>query len=173
MNLSDQISYIRKKVGECFVQVVADGAFPFAELETNSAVKVFKLCAEDSELRYDFLECLTAVDNQQRIQLIYQVFSTTLDHRITFKISLDRFKPVANSVLNIWAAAYYYEIEAGEMFGINFEGHPDFEDGKLKQNFLLPKDWVGAPMRKDYVFPEKFDGIEHRRAPLRKDHPRP
>ena len=61
--------------------------------------------------------------------------------------------PVLPSMVDAHMAAHYHERECSEMFGITFEGNPD------PRNMLLPDDWVGHPLRKDYEFPKEYHGI--------------
>jgi NADH-quinone oxidoreductase subunit C len=118
-------------------------------------------------MKFDFLDCITALDTGQDILVIYHLFSTILAHRLNVKLSVGRNDPRVPSVTGFWRAATAYEREAHEKLGIRFEGHAGM--GSL----LLPEDWHGHPLRKDYVFPQEYQGVEHRRAPLRKEHARP
>ena len=60
---------------------------------------------------------------------------------------------VMPSTVPVYRASQFHERECAEMFGITFTGHPD------PRNMLLPDDWVGYPMRKDYEFPKEYHGI--------------
>ena len=69
------------------------------------------------------------------------------------KCFIPKEKPEIQTLSHVHPSANWHEREAGEMFGITFLDHPD------PRNMLLPDDWVGYPMRKDYEFPEEYHGI--------------
>ncbi len=111
---------------------------------------------DDLKLQMTFLMNLSGVDTTERFEIVYNICSYHLKHRIFFKIILDHDKPEFDSVIKTWPAAIWYEREIWELFGINVRNHPDLT------RFLLPNDWdQGAPMRKDWVgkdvvpFPER------------------
>lgn len=142
-------------------------AFSYVTVKVESLKEVLSYCLHDPSMKLDFLECVTALDTEQDIIVIYQLYSTLLAHKINIKVSLNRLDAHMPSMTGFWRAAGAYEREIAEMFGVRFDGHPDL------RNLLLPEDWHGHPLRKDYVFPEEYHGIEHRRAPLRKEHVKP
>jgi NADH-quinone oxidoreductase subunit C len=72
---------------------------------------------------------------------------------VTFKLRVDRQNPVAPSVTSIWKGADWHERETYDLVGIRFEGHPDL------RRILLPEDWAGHPLRKDYEYPDEYQGI--------------
>lgn len=162
---------LARKVEQAFGKsVLATGdanSFPFIQISTASLKEVLAYCSSDALMKLDFLDCLTVVDTGQDIVATYHLFSTTLVHKLNIRVSVGRQAPRLPSVTRLWKAAVAYEREAAEMFGIAFDGHPSLRP------LLLPEGWIGHPLRKDYVFPEEYQGIEHRRAPLRKEHARP
>ena len=81
------------------------------------------------------------------------LYSTTAEHGFAVKVYTDRANPHIASVMDIWPAADWHEREAFDMMGIIFDGHGDL------RRILLPEDWVGYPLRKDYVFPREYHGI--------------
>jgi len=80
--------------------------------------------------------------------------SFSLKHKITLKTSTNRDVPEVESVTNIWYSANWHEREAFDMFGINFLNHPDL------RRILMPYDWEGFPLRKDYENPEFYEGMK-------------
>ena len=74
-------------------------------------------------------------------------------HRLMIKCVIPKSNAVMPTSVAVHRAAQWHERECAEMFGITFEGHPD------PRNILLPDDWVGWPLRKDYEFPEEYHGI--------------
>jgi NADH-quinone oxidoreductase subunit C len=99
------------------------------------------------DLRLDFLAELTAVDFAQReprFELVYILVSTTLRHRVRIKVRLGGEAPHIATVSGVWPAANWLEREVGDLFGIVFDGHPD------PRRLLMPEDWDGYPLRKDY-----------------------
>jgi NADH-quinone oxidoreductase subunit C len=99
------------------------------------------------DLRFDFLAELTAVDfapREPRFELVYILVSTELRHRIRMKVRLNGDQAHAATVSGIWPAANWLEREVADLFGIVFDGHPDL------RRLLMPEDWEGYPLRKDY-----------------------
>ena len=80
--------------------------------------------------------------------------STILKHKITLKVSTEKENPEVESVDEIWKASTWHEREAYDMYGIIFLNHPDL------RRILLPDDWDGYPLRKDYENPEFYDGMK-------------
>ena len=109
---------------------------------------------------FDFLQNLTAVDwiKQERIELVYHLWSYGRREERVVKIDLPRAQPEAPSVANVWRAAEWYEREQFDLLGVVFTGHPDL------RRILMPVDWVGHPMRKDYVEAAAYRGMPTTRA---------
>jgi len=109
----------------------------------------------EPKLNFDQLECITGVDlgEDQALQSRYNFHSMEHRHKIEIIISLDRQKPKLASVEKIWRLADWFEREAYDMYGIIYEGHRDL------RRILLPDDWVGWPLRKNYETPETYHGI--------------
>jgi NADH-quinone oxidoreductase subunit C len=76
------------------------------------------------------------------------------------KVDLPREAPSVATMEGVWKAANWLEREVFDLFGVNFIGHSD------QRRIMLPEDWVGHPLRKDYVEQEEYDGISTQRAPL-------
>jgi len=109
----------------------------------------------DPELACDYLECITGVDypTDKKIAVVYHVYSYTKKHRVVLKCFLDRASPALPTVVNVWSAANWQERECFDLLGVNFEGHPDL------RRLLLPEDWEGHPLRKDYKEKDEYHGI--------------
>ena len=106
-------------------------------------------------LSFDYLECITGVDypDLQKIVVVYHVYSYTQRHRIVLKAFLDRNDPAMPSVVSVWSTANWQERECYDLLGVLFEGHPDL------RRLLLPDDWEGHPLRKDFEEKEEYHGI--------------
>ena len=100
----------------------------------------------NNETLFDYLFCLSGVDWGEELGVVYHLESTTYRHTIVVKVQTgDRETPTLDSVHDIWATADFHEREVFDFFGIKFNKHPN-----LKRLFLT-EDWVGFPLRKDYV----------------------
>jgi len=106
-------------------------------------------------LAFDWLMCLTAVDyvTDGELCAAYDLRSTQHAHLFAVKVFVDREAPSIPSVCDLWPAAEWHEREAFDMMGIHFSRHPDL------RRILLPDDWQGHPLRKDYEFPRSYHGI--------------
>ncbi len=101
-------------------------------------------------LRFDYLRCLTAVDNEEDgIDVVYHLYSTTTNHNLTVKTTLPNDDLTVDTATVVWRAANWLEREVMEMFGVRFEGHPD------PRNLLMPEDMTDTfPLRKDHPLAE-------------------
>jgi len=125
---------------------------------------------DNEELRFDSLMNLSGVDDENKekvteedgtttinggtLSVYYHLDSTILKHKITIKVTTDNKNPEVESVDEIWKASTWHEREAYDMYGIIFLNHPDL------RRILLPEDWDGYPLRKDYENPEFYDGMK-------------
>ena len=109
-------------------------------------VKVAQLLKEDPELAYDYLEDIAGVHYPKRekpLEVVYHVYSVSRKTRVRLKVALAEGEEV-ESVCSVWPSANWFEREAYDMVGIVFSNHPDL------RRILLPEDWEGYPLRKDY-----------------------
>ena len=96
---------------------------------------------------YNFFETVTAVDwypSEPRFQLTYHILSHTLKARIRLVARLVGDNPSINSIIPVWPSANFYEREVFDLFGVHFGGHPNLT------RIMMPEDWQGHPLRKDY-----------------------
>jgi NADH-quinone oxidoreductase subunit C len=103
--------------------------------------------ATEPSLRFSFLSDITPVDRfpiEPRFEINYHLVSIDRRDRLRLKVKLAGSDPVLPSVTGVWPTANWHEREAYDLFGIRFEGHPDL------RRILMPDDWEGHPLRKDY-----------------------
>ena len=96
---------------------------------------------------YNFMDDLTAVDwfpSSPRFQVSYHILSHTYKEYIRLRVLLDDANPSVASITPVWPSANYYEREVFDLMGIRFEGHPNL------RRIMMPDEWVGHPLRKDY-----------------------
>ena len=99
------------------------------------------------ELAFIRLSDLTAVDRypeEPRFEIIYHLHSLEHNERLRLRCRLPGTNPSIDSVTEVWRAANWYEREVFDLFGITFHNHPEL------QRILLPANWEGHPLRKDY-----------------------
>ncbi|HNW76304.1 MAG TPA: NADH-quinone oxidoreductase subunit C [Bacteroidales bacterium] len=100
----------------------------------------------DPDLLFDSLLCLSGVDWGKELGVVYLFESTKQKHMLEVKVkTTDREKPCFDTLSDIWSGAILHEMEVFDLFGIFFKGHPDM------RRIFLAEDWVGYPLRKDYV----------------------
>ena len=114
----------------------------------------------DSTLEFNVLMNHLGVDYGERFGLIYNLYSPALSQKLTVKSYVSRQNPEAPSLESVFKGINWYERETFDMFGIVFKRHSNL------RRLLLPEDWEGYPLRKDYVYPESYGGLEHRREDL-------
>ncbi len=103
--------------------------------------------ASEPSLRFSFLSDITTVDRfplEPRFEVNYHLLSLDRRERLRLKVRLSGSDPMVHSVIPVWPTANWHERENFDLFGIRFEGHPDL------RRILMPDDWEGYPLRKDY-----------------------
>lgn len=111
---------------------------------------------------FDYLACITALDNGPEagtLEVVYNLYSIPHNVQLMLKVQVERNSseaplPEVPSVSHIWQSADWHEREAYDLMGIKFTGHPDL------RRILLPADWQGHPLRKDYETQQQYHGIE-------------
>ena len=129
-------------------EALTDALFDRGELTlTVSSEKICEVVAAVKDAGYNAFEDMTAVDwlpSEPRFQISYHILSHRYKERIRLKTWVDSSDPAIESITSVWPGANYYEREVFDLFGIRFEGHPNL------RRILLPEEWVGHPLRKDY-----------------------
>ena len=162
MQPAEIFSRLEKQFSEKVSGFKADVPEPYLFVGAEAIVEVCRFLRDDAELNFEVLSDQTAVDwpKEEKIQLVYHLYSYSCRHQIVLKVDLPRDNPKIATVENIWKVANWFEREIFDLFGVVFEGHSDL------RRILLPEDWEGYPLRKDYIEQEEYDGISTQRAPL-------
>jgi NADH-quinone oxidoreductase subunit C len=116
-------------------------------LERSSIREACVLLRDDSDCPFNFLADLTCVDwfpSEPRFEVVYHLLSIPNRERVRLKVWLEGSSPAIDSVTPVWPAANYFEREVFDLFGVRFAGHP------YLRRLLMPEDWEGHPLRKDY-----------------------
>src|ERR1035437_10312795 len=129
-------------------EALLDARFDLEELTLSVAPEDLRAAALTMQAAgFNFFEDMTAVDwfpSSPRFQLSYHLLSHTFKERIRLRVLVDGASPTIDSITSVWPAANYYQREVFDLFGVRFEGHPNL------RRILMPDDWEGHPLRKDY-----------------------
>lgn len=133
-------------------------SFPDAVIETTDVfgtlnVKIVPtslvpICELLRDQGFDYLADITAIDWQDRIEVVYQLTALERNERLALRVDLNRDKPEIDTLTAIWRGADFQEREVFDLMGVVFTGHPNL------RRILTPEDWEGYPLRKDYVIPD-------------------
>jgi NADH-quinone oxidoreductase subunit C len=129
-------------------QALTDAKFDRNELTLTIAAEEIRAAADAVKTAgYNFFEDLTAVDwypSSPRFQLSYHILSHSYKERIRLRVLLDEADPSVETITRVWPSANFYEREVFDLFGVRFDGHPNL------RRIMMPDDWQGHPLRKDY-----------------------
>lgn len=106
--------------------------------------QVARFLRDDPRYRFVILSDIAGVDYTTHMEAVYQLVSLEKRENLCIKVKTERDNPVIPSLTSLWTGANWMEREAYDLLGIRFEGHPDL------RRIMLPEDWVGHPLRKDY-----------------------
>jgi NADH-quinone oxidoreductase subunit C len=167
---------LQKKFGSKITGVNAQAIDPWIEVAPAALVDVCEFLKTDSELKFELLNCITAIDYfepdpkkaakatfQPHLEVVYHLSSVSKKHSLVVKVMLPRWRddvpgelPEVPSVAEVWRTADWHEREVYDLSGVWFTGHPDL------RRILCPEDWEGHPLRKDYEMPLEYHGIRGR-----------
>jgi len=167
---------LKKRFGEKITGASLDAIDPWVEVSPDSLVEVCVYLRDEPDLRFNMLNCVTAVDYletdpkkaakvgwEPHMQVVYHMSSIPLKHTLVIKVKIPRWKngvegnlPELPTVSSVWRTADWHEREVYDLMGVRFMGHPDL------RRILCPEDWVGHPLRKDYEMPLQYHGIRAR-----------
>jgi NADH-quinone oxidoreductase subunit C len=153
---------LRERFGETIGDLNGTDRDAWALVPPAEVAAVARFAHDDGELGFDCLSNLSGVDypKDEAIQVIYHLFSYRDRHWFVLKVNANRDDPVVASVTTVWPHADWQEREVFDLLGVRFDGHPDL------RRILMPEDWPGHPLRKDFVEPEEFHGISTSRESL-------
>jgi NADH-quinone oxidoreductase subunit C len=156
MTPSDIIELLKQHHDQRVISAVAEGSYPHAVVKAEGLPAVAAFLRTQPRLRFDLLRCISAIDwpAKNNIELAYDLISTSLGHAFAVKVMLDRADPRVESVSAVWPAAEWHEREAFDLMGVAFLHHPDL------RRILMPEDWPGHPLRKDYQDIVEYRGLK-------------
>jgi NADH-quinone oxidoreductase subunit C len=117
------------------------------QIDRESLIPVLRVLRARADLQFSFLAELTAVDywpREPRFEVVYVLVSLEHRLRVRLKVPLRGDDAHLETVSGLWPAANWLEREVWDLYGIAFDGHPD------PRRLLMPEDWEGYPLRKDY-----------------------
>ncbi len=156
MNAQEIFELLKTQFGDAAVDVKPDAVVdPYITLAPARLADVCRFLRDDDRLRFDYMMCQSGVDyNNGTLGSIYHLSSMMLGHRIVLRVVVSKDDPTVPSVTPVWGAANWMERETYDLLGIVYQGHPDL------RRILLPYDWEGYPLRKDYKVPEFYNGMK-------------
>ncbi|HEY4655076.1 MAG TPA: NADH-quinone oxidoreductase subunit C [Cyclobacteriaceae bacterium] len=117
---------------------------------------VCSLLQSDPSCYFDMLSCVTGLDNgldAGTMEVVYNLYSIPFNAHLMIRTTVPRDNPELPSVSGVYKTAEWHEREVFDLYGIRFTGHPDL------RRILLPADWEGYPLRKDYKHQEYYRGV--------------
>lgn len=144
---------IKERFPDGIASVVECPGDPYCVLKKDALLPICQWLKTDPEMQFDLLSCVSGADDTKDLWVVYHLYSIPKNQRAVLKVNVGRDEPEVESVTPVWTTADWHEREAYDMYGIKFENHPDL------RRILLPEDWPGYPLRKDYEFPDEYQGI--------------
>jgi NADH-quinone oxidoreductase subunit C len=155
------IRFLNEKLGDGTARVSdIPSNPPCIMIDKERIVSVCTLLRDNPSTSLEMLQCISGIDNGPAagtMEVIYNVTSITLEYQIALRVILPRPAdqlPHVDTVSGVWRTADWLERETYDLLGIDFKGHPDL------RRILLPHDWTGHPLRKDYKTDEYYHNVK-------------
>ncbi len=129
-------------------------------VDKDHLVAAAKALKDDNRLQFVTLMNHLGADYRANMAVIYNLYSPLLRQKVTVKAFVEAAHPEVHSLESLFRGVNWYERETYDMLGIRFIGH-----NNLKR-LLLPEDWTGFPLRKNYEYPTEYNGILTGRSDL-------
>jgi NADH-quinone oxidoreductase subunit C len=155
---------LRARFGERIGDLAGKGTDANASVPPEAIAEVAQHLKTDPALAFDCLSNVSGVDYPKRnvIEIVYHFYSYVHRHWFVLKVGAARDNPIVPTISHLWSHAEWQEREVFDLLGVTFTGHPDL------RRLLMPEDWPGHPLRKDFVEPEEYHGISTSRESLLK-----
>lgn len=155
MSPNDIYQRLKVEFGDDIISLNEEAGFePSIKVNPGNLINIMLFLRDEEGLEFDYPSCLSGVDLGENLGVVYNLYSLKRGHRITIKAEVPKSAPDVPSCELIWRSFDWHEREAYDLIGINFIGHHNLK------RILLPNDWEGHPLRKDYVQPEYFHGMK-------------
>ena len=153
MSLEEVIQHIVDNFSE--VELL-NGQNHCLKIPANKLLPICEKLQQTEGLYFDQLACITGLHNEKdkTLEVVYNLNSIPYGNEIELKVVINDDGTTVPSVSSLWKAADWFEREIFDLFGIQFENHPDL------RRILLPANWEGFPLRKDYKTQEYYHGIK-------------
>jgi NADH-quinone oxidoreductase subunit C len=135
------LAELKAHFGEALTAAEVKGAWVDVSL---GPARSLALMTRLRDLGFEYPDCCSGVDWRDRFEVVYHLSSLRFPTKAAVRVSVNRDDPVMPAMANLWPGFNWHEREVYDLFGVRFEGHPDL------RRILLPEDWVGYPLRKDY-----------------------
>jgi NADH-quinone oxidoreductase subunit C len=162
MDVTTITAALKAALPEVAIEVAPATDRPTCVVAREHLLDVCRTLRDAAALKFAVLTEMTAVDRwpaEPRFELIYHALSPDLGAQLRLKVRLGGGEAFVPTVQGIWPSAGWLEREVWDMFGIAFDGHPDL------RRLLMPEDWEGHPLRKDYpvqirMTPKVFEPLQ-------------
>ncbi len=161
------VAKLQRELGESVLSVEEFRGQTSVTLDREAIVNACQILRDDPDLDFNFLAALTAVDywpSEPRFKIVYQLYSLANKEFIGLRVQLSNESPEISTIESIYPNANWHEREVFDMFGVTFKDHSD------QRRIIMPYDWEGHPLRKDYPlgyeevqFTFNFDEIDKRK----------
>lgn len=165
--VENAVAKLQRELGESVLGVEEFRGQTSVTLDREAIVNACQMLRDDPELDFNFLAALTAVDywpSEPRFKIVYQLYSLANKEFIGLRAQLTNESPEISTIESIYPNANWHEREVFDMFGVTFKDHSD------QRRIIMPYDWEGHPLRKDYPlgyeevqFTFNFDEIDKRK----------
>lgn len=161
MNESEIVARLRDAGIDGVGELDTSAGDPFVVVEADALRPAVRFLRDDEACAMEMCHCVTAVEREAAMEVVYHLCSYEHHHSLTLKVICPRpeggghddWHPEVPSIADIHSAANWHEREQYDLLGVVFTGHPD------PRRILLPEEWIGHPLRKDYVYPAAHEGI--------------
>lgn len=157
--VADELERAYPLFSDAIEKVVVDRGELTLHIKRERLVEVARILRDTPSLRFEFCLGVSGVhypnESGRELHAVYPLLSITNNRRIRLEVSVPESDPHIPSLVEVWAGNNWNERETYDMFGITFDGHPDMT------RILMPEDWHGHPLRKDYdqgSIPVQFKG---------------
>ena len=156
MTLQEISDKLKTQFPDAVLEVKIEGVVdPYIKVVPASLRDISIYLRDDIALQFDYLMCLSGMDyGKGTLGVVYNIFSMKKKHKLNLKVEVPKDKAEVPSVALVWQTANWHEREAYDLVGVKFLDHPDL------RRILMPDDWEGHPLQKDYKVPEFYQGMK-------------